>query len=99
MEDHLHLAAAISAKTSVSEFLRAVKASSCGWIHRSAGGLKEFAWQDGYSAFSVSQSQLDTVTGYINSQEAHHRKLTFEEELARLFERHTIDYDERFLRG
>ena len=59
----------------------------------------DFAWQDGYAAFTVSQSQLDDVRAYIRSQPEHHRTKTFVEEYRAFLARHHIEYDERYLLG
>jgi putative transposase len=53
-------------------------------------------WQEGYAAFTVSQSNIDAVRSYIRRQGEHHRKRTFREELAELFEKHAIRPDPRF---
>ena len=57
----------------------------------------DFQWQAGYGAFSVSQSNSDAVRRYIEDQEAHHRKITFKDDLRALFRRHGIEFDERYL--
>jgi len=54
-------------------------------------------WQNGYAAFSVSQSNVPQVKKYIRNQEEHHRKITFQDELRALFDRHQIEYDERYV--
>jgi len=59
--------------------------------------LRGFHWQDGYGAFTVSKSQMETVRRYIAGQEAHHRKLTFQEEFLALLKAHEIEYDERYI--
>ena len=56
-----------------------------------------FYWQNGYAAFSVSQSNVSHVTEYIRNQEEHHRTMTFQDELRALFDRHQIEYDERYV--
>ena len=59
--------------------------------------MAEFCWQAGYAAFSVSQSNLDEVKRYIENQEEHHRKMTFQDELRALLKRHGIEFDERYV--
>jgi putative transposase len=54
-------------------------------------------WQAGYAAFSVSQSSVDEVKRYIKTQEEHHRKMTFQDELRAFFRRHEIEFDERYV--
>src|SRR5262249_2507573 len=77
--DHVHILAKLRQDKAVSEVLRAVKANSSGWIHRTFPALAEFAWQSGYGAFTVSFSQVERVRQYIRGQEEHHRRVSFQE--------------------
>jgi REP-associated tyrosine transposase len=95
--DHVHLLARLRQDKAVSEVLRSIKANSSGWIHDAFPKLRGFHWQDGYGAFTVSQSQTEMVRRYIANQHAHHRKLTFQEEFLTLLKAHEIEYDERYL--
>ena len=97
--DHLHVAAGVPATLALAEFVREIKGASSRWLHKTESALSDFAWQEGYSAFSVSKSQLDSVAAYIRSQQEHHRKMTFNEELIELLNRHNIPYDERYLQA
>ncbi len=97
MPDHLHLLVSLARQMSVSVVVREIKANSSRWIHESCPKLSRFAWQNGYSAFSVSFSQLEPVKQYIENQEQHHRKRTFREELLFLLKRHRVEYDQRYL--
>jgi len=93
--DHVHLLIRIRPAQSVAEVARVVKANSSRWVH---GKLRaRFAWQTGYSSFSVSQSNLPAVIKYIAGQEEHHRKHTFQEELVAFLKKNRIDYDERYI--
>ena len=56
-----------------------------------------FAWQVGYGAFTVSKSQLGHVLAYVDNQEEHHRRRSFQEEYRAMLDRHGIAYDERYL--
>src|SRR5206468_756885 len=95
--DHVHLLARLRQDKAVSEVLRSIKANSSGWIHREFPKLRGFHWQDGYGTFTVSKSQTKAVLHYIANQEAHHRKLTFQEEFLTLLKAHEIEYDEGYL--
>jgi REP element-mobilizing transposase RayT len=97
VEDHMHLVAGIHPQGPVSSFVRDVKSNSTSWIRQTFPNLREFSWQDEYSAFTVSQSQLEGVLSYVQRQEEHHRKMTFGEELRVLLIKHAIDFDERYL--
>ena len=81
----------------LGELMEKVKANSSRWVHRRWPERARFAWQTGYTAFSVSQSQTETVRKYISNQEQHHRKMSFQEELAAFLKQHGIAHDERFL--
>ena len=58
---------------------------------------RDFAWQSGYAAFSVSQSNVKAVMEYIVTQEEHHRKIGFQDELRALLRRHEIEWDEKYV--
>jgi hypothetical protein len=60
---------------------------------------QRFAWQEGYGAFSVSQSQRQTVMDYIATQQAHHAKWSFEQEFIALLRKSGVQYDPRFVFG
>jgi hypothetical protein len=81
----------------LSDFVGKLKSNSSRWIHETFPELQEFAWQLGYSAFSVSVSQKQGVLDYIAGQEEHHRKVSFQEELVSFLKKHEIEYDERWV--
>ncbi len=87
----------LPADISVAECLRVVKTNSSRWVHERFPHHRSFAWQTGYGAFSVSASNERQVIKYIQDQERHHRRMTFEEEFIALLRKHGIAFDERFL--
>ena len=95
--DHVHILARLRQDKAISDVLRDIKANSSGWIHDNFPGLSKFAWQTGYAAFTVSKSQLGVVQRYIANQEAHHEKVSFQEELIALLKAHEIEFDEKYL--
>ncbi|MFN3149231.1 IS200/IS605 family transposase [Bremerella sp.] len=97
VEDHIHLLISLSRETSVAEIVRDVKAASSNWIHEHIHEADLFAWQHGYSAFSVSHSALADVKNYIANQEEHHRTRTYLEELKAFFNKHEIEFREEYL--
>ena len=76
--------------------MRELKKASSIWMHETVG-LREFAWQEGYAAFTVSASTRAGVHTYIATQEAHHAEKTFREELVEMLKRAGVAYDERYL--
>ncbi len=96
-EDHVHLLIKTRADQSIADVVRIIKANSSGWVHDTFAGLREFGWQDGYGAFTVSQSQVEALQRYIANQEEHHRRYSFREEFIRLLQAHGIEFDEKYL--
>ena len=99
MPDHVHLLAKLKTDIAVSVVVKEVKAKSSKWLNERPGALERFEWQVGYGIFSVSASLADKVRTYIQSQEEHHRRVSFRDELISLLERNGIPYDERYLLG
>ena len=95
--DHVHLLFVQPAALDLAELMEKVKANSSRWVKQRWPQRARFAWQTGYTAFSVSQSQVDAVMKYIRNQEQHHQKRTFQEELVVLLKKHRIAYDPRFV--
>jgi len=96
--DHVHLLAILPPTVALSDVMRTVKANSSKWMHEQMG-RRTFSWQAGYGAFSVSRSNVDSVTRYIASQEEHHKKTAFQDEFIALMEKHGVEYDERYVWG
>ena len=96
-DDHVHILAKLRQDEAVSDVLRDIKAGSSGWVHDTFEKLSDFSWQEGYGAFSVSQSQVEKVSQYIQTQEEHHKRVTFKEEFVALLEAHEVEYDERYI--
>jgi putative transposase len=97
--DHVHLLLPIPASLALSKAIQLIKGGSSHWLKETFPDMVDFAWQDGYAAFTVSQSQLNNVHAYIRSQPEHHRMKTFAEEYRAFLVRHRIEYDERYLLG
>jgi REP element-mobilizing transposase RayT len=97
VEDHIHILISIRPNISISDLVRDIKANSSKWINDRQFDLQNFQWQEGFGAFSYSQSQLDNVITYINNQEKHHQKRSFKNEYISLLEKFNVQYDEKYL--
>lgn len=95
--DHVHLLVRWRTDGTVADLLRNVKGRSSKWAHETFAEMHSFAWQAGYGAFSVSESQVENVANYIRTQAEHHRSRTFQQEFVGLLELHGVEYDERYL--
>ncbi len=97
-EDHAHLLLALSATMPVSEAMRTIKSVSSQWLHETKGE-RLFAWQEGYGAFSVGESQISATIAYIQRQKEHHACRDFQQEFLAFLKKHRIEYDPRYVWG
>ena len=93
--DHAHILCSLSKNLALCKLLEEVKKSSSKWIK--PNGVPSFGWQNGYGAFSVSQSNAAQVRNYISQQQEHHRKHSFQDEFRRFLEKYQVVYDERYV--
>jgi REP-associated tyrosine transposase len=96
MPDHVHLLLWFPPSVAIADALRIVKTNSSRWVHQKSG-LRGFAWQTGYGAFSVSQSNAASVVKYIREQEEHHWRVTFQEEFVSFLKKNGVRYEERYI--
>lgn len=97
--DHVHIALSTPPDLAVSDCVRTIKANASRWVHERFSNLRDFQWQEGYSVFSVSKSNMGSVVRYIQNQREHHKAVSFEEELKAFLEKHGVEYDPRFFPG
>ena len=95
--DHVHMLFVQPRTLSIATVMEKVKTNSSGWVKERWPDRRYFGWQTGYAAFSVSKSHVDQVKRYINNQEEHHRKVTFQEELIAFLKKHGIEYDPKYV--
>ncbi|MGK5091739.1 IS200/IS605 family transposase [Deltaproteobacteria bacterium TL4] len=95
--NHVHIACTLPRTLTVSKLLEEIKKSSSLWIKQRDARCSDFSWQAGYGAFSLGQSQLDSLIRYIDTQREHHQKMTFQEELLELLRKYNVAYDEKYL--
>ena len=95
--DHLHVLFRLSKNHALARIVEEVKKGSSKWIKTQGAAFGGFHWQNGYGAFSVSQSNVEQVRRYIERQDEHHRRTAFQEEFREFLRRHGIEYDERYV--
>ena len=96
-EDHVHLLAKLRPDRALSEVLRDLKANATGWMHQVFPSLKDFSWQRGYGAFTVTHSHVEEVRQYIARQKEHHHKISFRDEFIQFLRANAIEFDERYV--
>jgi putative transposase len=99
VQDHVHLLLSLPSTITVAKAMQLIKGGSSKWIHDEFPVHKDFAWQEGYGAFSIGVAQVDDTKRYIGNQAEHHRTKTYQEEFLAFLERHGIDYDPRYIWG
>ena len=94
--NHVHLLIALPASMALAKAVQDLKGNSSRWLN---GKVKTFSWHEGYSGFSVSPTHKRAVVSYIQNQERHHAKHSFEDELLEILKKSGIDYDDRYIFG
>ena len=97
MPDHTHLLISIQPNVAISDIIRDVKAGATKYINENNWIKGRFAWQEGFGAFSYSQSQIDKVAKYIVNQKVHHSIKSFKEEYIELLQKFEIDFNEKYI--
>lgn len=95
--DHVHILCILSKNVLQTKLLEEVKKGSSKWIKTKGQKYANFYWQGGYGLFSVNPSELEVVASYIENQEVHHQKKTFQDEYRAFLKKYNIDYDERYV--
>jgi putative transposase len=97
VSDHVHILLGIKPNCDLSHLVQEIKANSSRFINDERFVHGRFNWQEGFGAFSYGYSQLDTVIGYIQRQEEHHKKKSFREEYLGFLEKFQVNFDEKYL--
>jgi len=97
VKDHVHMLLSLPSTMDIARALRLIKGGSSHWVSDEYPMYRNFAWQEGYSAFSIGISQVKSTMDYINNQERRHQKVSFEDEYISFLKKHGIKYDPRFV--
>ncbi len=97
VDDHVHMLVSLPATISAAKAMQLLKGNSSKWIHQTFPNLGRFAWQEGYAAFSIGVSGIESTRAYIRSQEEHHRTKTYREEVIAFLQRHGLPFDEAMI--
>jgi len=95
--DHAHILFALSRTQTLGDVVSQIKRGSSTWLKTKNKSYAKFHWQNGYGAFSVSQSNVNEVRKYIRKQREHHKKSTFQDEFRAFLKRHEMGFDERYV--
>ena len=95
--DHVHVVCGLGRTVSVASLIEHIKTETSKWAKKASIEASSFSWQKGYGAFSVSQSNLDAVLDYVERQEEHHQRRSFQDEFRELCRKHEVAIDERYV--
>lgn len=97
MPNHIHAFIGLKPSMAISDLVRDIKNNSSNFINERKFVKGKFSWQEGFGAFSYSQSHIENVYNYILNQEEHHRKKTFREEYLEILKNFQVEYNEKYL--
>ncbi len=97
IDDHVHLLISLARTLPLCKLVEEIKKGSSKWIKTKGKTYNNFSWQNGYGAFSIGQSNYDRVRKYIQNQDEHHKKISFQDEYRTLLKKYHIKYDEKYI--
>jgi REP element-mobilizing transposase RayT len=93
VEDHVHILMSLPATLDIAKAVQLLKGSSSKWVHETFPDQQAFEWQAGYGAFSIGISGMADTLTYIENQAEHHKRISFQEELASILKKHGIEFE------
>ena len=96
-DNHIHILCLLSRKIALMKLVQEIKAHSSKWIKTKGKKYENFFWQDGYGAFSVSETHKEKLIDYIKFQKKHHQQKNFENEILEILRKNKVDYDQKYL--
>ena len=96
-EDHIHMAIRVTRTVTIAKLVEELKSSSSRWMKTQDPSLATFAWQTGYGAFSIAKGDLERLRIYIDNQEEHHKKFSFQDEYRRILQDYDVPFDEAYV--
>jgi putative transposase len=97
VEDHVHILLSLPATLDIAKAVQLLKGSSSKWVHETFPDQRTFEWQAGYGAFSIGIFGVADTVAYIESQAEHHKRITFQDELASILRKHGIEFEPAML--
>ena len=97
MPDHIHILIGMRPNQAISALVQNIKTESSKWINDNGFSKKRFSWQEGFGAFSYSKSHVKNVIRYVQNQEKHHQKKSFQEEYLEFLKAFEVEYDEKYI--
>ena len=97
IEDHVHLFITLPRVMPLSKLVEEIKKSSSKWIKEKGIDYRDFAWQRGYGAFSIGHSSFDALCHYIQNQQEHHKRISFQDEYRSFLRKYAIEFDEKYV--
>ena len=97
VEDHLHIVTHLHPMIAPSILIKDVKLASSRFIKEEELFPGFNGWQDGFGAFTYSNSAKNELIEYVKNQVEHHKTISFKDEYIAILKENGIDFDEKFL--
>jgi len=97
VEDHVHLLVSLPRTISLCKLVEEIKKGSSRWMKTQGKDWSRFAWQNGYGAFSIGRSSYENLRRYIQNQQEHHKKISFQDEYRAFLRKYGVEFDERYV--
>lgn len=97
IEDHVHLLISLPRTLPFSKLVEEIKKGSSKWMKTQGNAYQDFAWQNGYGAFSIGQSNVDALRAYIQNQRRHHQQFSFQDEFRNFLKKYQVKFDEKYI--
>ena len=97
MSDHIHILIGLKPAMCIADLVRDIKNNSANFINKNNWLRNKFSWQEGYGAFSYSESNYGKVIDYIKNQKEHHKKQSFLQEYISFLKKFNVTFDEKYL--
>src|ERR1051325_3354258 len=95
--DYIHILFSLARVVTIADIVEQVKTNSSKWIKTKGREFRNFHWQRGYGAFSIGQSNVDSLKRYIEHQKEHHKRISFQDEYRKFLKLYGITYDEKYV--
>ena len=97
MPDHVHILLSFPPVFAPSDFIKEMKRCSSIYLKNERAKFPAFdGWSKSFAVFSYCNRDKEMIRNYIANQKEHHKKISFEDELRRLFEKESIPIREEY---
>ena len=97
ISDHIHIVTHLHPSIALASLVKDIKMASSAKIKANRLFTDFTGWQEGYASFTYSIKEKDRLIAYVKNQEAHHKNISYKEEIIQLLNEQQIEFDEKYL--